>query len=223
MERVKTGIPGMDELLGGGFLPGSLVLVVGVPGAGKTVFCSQFLYNGAVQYGEAGVFVNFEEPAQKLYEHLAVFGMNFKGVEKQLKVVTFDPRRYADLKELLRIEVSRANAKRVVLDSIAAWGLYFEVSRLRRELFELGLWMREQNCTLLFTSETPVGTARLSRFGVEEFVADCIIVLNYVRREKVFERTVQVWKMRGSDHSRAVHPFEIGPKGIVVHASEIAI
>lgn len=223
-ERVKSGIEGLDELLNGGFIPNSSILVMGTTGAGKTIFASQFIYWGAKEYNETGVYLSFEEPVESIKETAAVLGMDFDELKGKVVFLNFDPRRHIELKEMLHTTVLKSKAKRVVIDTISAWGPYVgSVSAIRRNLFELNYMLKKLGVTTLLTSEVPLGEKIASRFQVEEFIADCIIVLNYLRKEKYFERSLIVWKMRRSDHSKGVHPFEITKNGIVVYPKEFII
>ena len=224
--RVVTGIDGVDELMNGGFLPGSLVLVTGTTGTGKTIFSSQFLYNGATKYKEKGVYVSFEEPTDNIKEHGKKFGWDFDKLEKDgmIKFVRYDPYHIEDVYELIETQIKKLDAKRVVIDSISALGLYVRDSpELRRMIFNVALLLRKLNCTTILTSEILPDQKSLSRFGVEEFVADGIIVLYYLRTDSQYSRSTTVWKMRGTEHSHKLHPYVIeSNKGIVVYPKEEA-
>jgi KaiC/GvpD/RAD55 family RecA-like ATPase len=117
--------------------------------------------------------------------------------------------------------INKINAKRVVIDSLATYGLYIgEVGVVRRRLLELITQLKTTGCTTLLITEIPPGSSGISRFGVEEFLADCVIVLNYLRRHGVFERSIMIWKYRGSEHSSKVHPLRITDKGIIIFPKE---
>ena len=225
MERIKTGIPGLDELIEGGFPPKSTILVAGTCGSGKTIFCSQFLYVGATQYGENGVYVSLEESAESIKNNASRFGFDLGKLENEgkLRFVSYEPK-FRDITEIMReitSSVSEVNAKRVCVDSLAGLGLYLEtLYGIRRSIADLTMMLKNLGCTSILTTEIPPGSQGLSRFNVEEFVVDGVIVLNYVKRERIFERSVVIWKLRGSNHSRKVHPFEITERGIVVFPKE---
>ncbi|MBR9682181.1 MAG: AAA family ATPase [Candidatus Aenigmarchaeota archaeon] len=224
--RVPTGIEGVDELVNGGLLPGSLTLVTGTTGTGKTIFSSQFLYNGATKYNEKGVYVSFEEPTDNIKEHAKKFGWDFADLEKKgmIKFVRYDPYHIEDVYELIESQIKQLGATRVVIDSISALGLYVRDSpELRRMIFNIALLLRKLKVTTILTSEILPDQKALSRFGVEEFVADGIIVLYYLRTDSQYSRSTTVWKMRGTEHSHKLHPYLIqSGKGIVVYPKEEA-
>jgi len=225
-ERVKTGIPALDIVLGGGLIPKSLNLLTGTTGTGKTTTSCQFIYNGLSQFDEPAVYVSFEEPVENIKENSKKFGWDFDEYEKQDKVVfvRYDPYHVEDIYELIETNIKRINAKRVIIDSIAALGLYIkEPSDIRKTIFNIAFMLRKLDCTTLLLSEIPPMKEALSRFGVEEFVSDSVIVLYYDRKGSQFSRYLTVWKMRGSAHSNKLHPYKITRKGIIVYADEEAI
>ncbi|MBM3303609.1 MAG: hypothetical protein FJY76_00800 [Candidatus Aenigmarchaeota archaeon] len=227
MKRVKTGIAGLDDILGGGIPQNQLLLITGTSGTGKTIMCSQFLWNGVKKFGEAGVYLSFEEPADAIRENMKEFGWDFGEMEKagRLAFIKYDPFRIDEVFNILDSTIREIGATRVVVDSISALGLHVrDKSELRRMIYNLSILLRKLNCTSLIVSEIVHGTEpKLSRYGVEEFVADSVIVLYYERIESVFNRAIQVWKLRGSEHSERLHPYLIdGSKGIVVSSGEEA-
>lgn len=227
MERVKTGIAGLDDILGGGIPQNHLLLVTGTSGTGKTIICSQFLYNGVKKYGEPGVYLSFEEPAETIRENMKSFGWEFSELEKagKLAFIKYDPFRIDEIFSILESTIREIGAKRVVVDSISALGLHVgDKSELRRMIFNLSVLLRKLSCTSVIVSEIVHGTEpRISRYGVEEFVADGVVVLYYERIESVFNRAVQVWKLRGTRHSDRLHPYMIDEKnGVVVSSGEEA-
>ena len=221
--RVPTGIEGLDELVMGGLIPHSLTLLTGTAGTGKTNMAVQFIYNGARLHDEPGVYVSFEEPVENIKENAANFGWDFTQLERQGKVifVRYDPFHVEDIYELIETNIKKINAKRVVIDSVSSLGLYIrDASELRRVIFNISLLLRKLQCTSILTSEILPAQEALSRFGVEEFVTDGIIVLYYLRVDSQFARSLTVWKMRGSQHSQKLHPYMITGKGIIVYPKE---
>lgn len=223
--RVKSDINGMDELVGGGLISQSLVLVTGTTGTGKTIFSMEYIYNGAEKYNEPGVYVSFEEPVENLKANALKFGWDFDRLEKEGKVkfVRYDPYHVEDVYELIESNIKKIGAKRVVIDSISALGLYVrDTSELRRMIFNISLLLRKLKCTAILTSEIPPQQNSLSRFGVEEFVTDGIIVLYYLRTDSQYSRSITVWKMRGTDHTHKLHPYNITSEGVIVYPKEEA-
>jgi KaiC/GvpD/RAD55 family RecA-like ATPase len=222
---MTVGIPGMDELIAGGLLPGSLTLLTGTTGTGKTIFASQFVWHGAVKLEQPGLYVSFEEPAESIKRNMLKFGLDFEKLEREKKVIfaRYDPYRIEDVYELIETYIKKVKAKRVVIDSVSALGLYIrDIAELRRTIFNISLLLRKLDCTSIITSEILPAQRALSRFGVEEFVSDAIIVMYYLRTDSQFARSITVWKMRGSDHSNRLHPYKITDKGIIVYPKEEA-
>lgn len=221
-EKVKTGIAGLDEMTQGGFPRGELVLLTGTTGTGKTVLSTQFLYNGA-KMGEKGVFLSFEEPESYIKRNAATFGWNLAALEKKgmLTFIRYDPYRIADVLSILESSVRGTGATRVVIDSISAMGLYVRNdAELRRMIFDMASMLRSLGCTTIITSEMVHGKPGISRYGVEEFVSDSVIVLYYQRIQSAFSRAIQVWKLRGSSHSQKLQSYSITSSGIEVLKEE---
>lgn len=225
MERINSGIPGLDELMGGGIPKTQLILVTGTAGTGKTIFGVQFVYTGAKFLGENGVYLSFEEPIEKIRENVRGFGWDLEKLEKTRKFafIRYDPFHIEDVFNILESTAREINAQRVVVDSISAIGLHIkDETELRRMIFTLSLILRKLGCTAILTSEIVPGKKGISRYGVEEFVADSVIVLYYERLQSTFSRALQVWKVRGSAHSDKLHPYKIDSNGITVYPKEEA-
>jgi KaiC/GvpD/RAD55 family RecA-like ATPase len=226
MERVKTGIIGLDDLIQGGFPQGSSVLVAGGTGTCKTIFAMQYIYNGALEYGEPGLFVTVESNAKNIAWNMESFGWDIRQLQEERKVNIYRlhtaPKRDFDslIKEELKTITSlvkELGVKRLVVDSTTAIAaLISEPASIRNLLFKFGDGLKELNCTTLFTSETKSEKTTFSAYGVEEFMADGVIVLYFAPPNRI----LFVRKMRGTNHSKNVHPFEISPKGIVVKPKE---
>ncbi len=225
MERVKTGIPGLDEIMNGGVPKGQLVLLSGTCGTGKTTMCGQYVYQGLTKFNENGIFLSFEDMPKNVKNNLKQFGWDFEPFEKQNKFdfIRYDPYHIEDVFDLLESNVREIDAKRIVIDSVSALGLHVrDKAELRRMIFNLSAVLRKLGCTVIMVSEIVPGTTGISRYGVEEFVTDSVVVLYYERNEFAFTRAVQVWKMSGSDHSKKLHPYKITKKGIVIQPGEEA-
>lgn len=225
MERIKTGIPGMDKILGGGIPETQLALITGTSGTGKTTFCCQFMHEGIKRFNERGVYLSFEEPAESIKENVKEFGWDFTPLEKsgRFSFIRYDPYHIEDVFDILESSIREIKATRVVVDSISALGLHVkDDAELRKMIFDLSMILRKLSCTSLMVSEIVPGATGLSRYGVEEFVADSVIVLYYERLQSTFSRAIQVWKVRGSSHSEKLHPYNITKKGITVYPDEEA-
>lgn len=225
MERTKTGIPGLDELINGGIPKGSNVLLSGGPGTGKTIFATQYLYNGALQYGEAGLFVTLEGNVRDIAWNMESFQWDIKSLQDQgmftiyklgMEFIkdkqTLETKLDEQLNEIAK-EVQEINAKRLVIDSTTVFGAYLDPSLLRTTLFKLCDKLKTFGCTTILTSETQANKYVFSAFGVEEFVVDGVIALYFSPPN----RSLFVRKMRGTTHDKNIHPLEIGQKGIAVN------
>jgi KaiC/GvpD/RAD55 family RecA-like ATPase len=224
-ERVKTGISGLDEIMKGGIPKGQLVLLSGTCGTGKTTMCGQYVYHGLTKYNENAIFLSFEDMPENIKKNLKQFGWDFEQFEKQNRFdfIRYDPYHIEEVFDILESNVRSIKAQRIVIDSVSALGLHVrDKAELRRMIFNLSNILRKIGCTVIMVSEIVPGSLGISRYGVEEFVTDSVIVLYYERNEFTFTRAVQVWKMSGSDHSKKLHPYKITSKGIVVQPGEEA-
>ncbi len=222
IERVKTGIPGLDELIGGGFPKGSVILLSGTCGTGKTLTSIQFLWYG-VQNGENGVYISFEESIPQIKSMAKEFGWDLEKAEKEGKLimVRYDPFHVEDIIDLVVSSVRKINAKRLAIDSVSALGMYIrDPTEVRRSIYTLVSNVYKLGCTTILTSEILPDQLELSRFGVEEFLADGVIVLYYTRVNSYFARAITIWKMRYTQHSQRIHPYKITENGIVVYPQE---
>lgn len=225
--KTKSGISGLDDITGGGLPTGRPTLVCGGPGCGKTLFAAQFIVNGITQYNEPGLFVTFEEKADELAQNVASLGFDLEKLQKakQLKMDYVHLERHEmsetgdyDLEGLfIRLDhaISSMGAKRVVLDTIENLfaGLNNEAI-LRAELRRLFHWLKERGVTSVITAEK--GDGVLTRHGLEEYVSDCVIVLDHRVNEQMSTRRLRVVKYRGSFHGTNEYPFLIDNDGITV-------
>ncbi|MEM3928074.1 MAG: ATPase domain-containing protein [Archaeoglobaceae archaeon] len=240
LERVPTGIPGFDELCEGGLLRDRSYLVSGPSGSGKTVFALQFIVNGVEKFNEPGIFVATEERPQHLREHSITFGWDLEKLEdenmlaivdatstkiglpsdeKYIDVRPFDTRSLLD--QIITIQ-DEIGAKRAVVDSTTSIGFVIgDPAKFRVELLKISTTMEILGLTSLLTCEViENGPDKISRFGVENFVVEGTIVLYYTRIENTRMRSIEIFKMRGTNHSKKIHPFEITNRGIVVYSKE---
>ncbi|MFA4945945.1 MAG: ATPase domain-containing protein [Candidatus Micrarchaeia archaeon] len=224
MNRVPTGIPGLDELTEGGFPEASSVLLSGGAGSGKSIFCMQYLYYGAKELHEPGVYITLEEGPHNLWWNTQRFKWDLLSLEQQnlLRIYKFEPT--ADMRENLDEQTQRIiekakslNAKRLVIDSITAFSFWMdENSKIRYAIYNLLEELRKLKCTTILTCETPGGKYDVSRFGVEEFLSDGVVQLFF----NPPYRSLFVRKMRGTNHDKRVHPLEINERGLSIKPEE---
>ncbi|ATU09119.1 ATPase domain-containing protein [Methanohalophilus portucalensis] len=236
--RVKTGIPGFDELCGGGLVRDRSYLVSGTSGAGKTIFSTQYIYNGITQYGENGIIVATEERPEQIRENMMRFGWDLQALEEENKLAIIDAcstkigipsqEKYVDVRpfdirsmmDQIIATQEEIDAKRALIDSTTSISFYLhEAARIRVELLKLSTTLEIIGLTSLMTCEI-VDENQPSRFGVENFVTDGTFSLYYDMRDNVRSRSVEIYKMRGSDHSKKVHPYEVTKEGFVIHPHE---
>lgn len=223
--KCPSGIQGLDEITGGGIPRGRPTLVSGSAGCGKTLFAVEFLVRGALEHGEPGVFMAFEESARDLAQNVASLGFDLADLAARKRLlVDFVSIERTEIQETgeydlegLFIRLGHAidsiGAKRVVLDTIESLfaGLSDE-GILRSELRRLFRWLKSKGVTAVITAER--GENTISRHGLEEYVADCVIMLDHRITEQVSTRRARVVKYRGSRHETNEFPFLIGVDGI---------
>jgi len=221
-QRAKTGIPGLDEMLHGGFIPGSAVLVQGAPGTGKTTLGLQFLYHGITQEDEPGLFITFEEFPQTIYRDALSLGWDLQQLEeaKKLRLIFTSPRIFLPSLEIPTSPLNRAimerGVKRVVLDSITHFTrLTVNPIELRKIYTTVVNGLKREGVTTLLTGEEGTAGFRHTAGGLA-FLVDTIILTRYVEIASAMERAIMVIKMRGSSHDKAIRRFEIRRGGIIV-------
>ena len=227
LAKARTGINGLDEITGGGLPRGRPTLVCGGPGCGKTLFALQFIISGATRFGEPGVVMTFEETEEDLTQNVRSLGVNLPDLVARKKValdyVRIERSEIAETGEYdlegLFIRLGHAidtiGARRVVLDTIEALfaGLPSQAT-LRAELRRLFAWLKAKKVTAIITGERGEGT--LTRYGLEEYVADCVILLDHRVINQVSTRRLRILKYRGSLHGTNEYPFLIAKDGLSV-------
>jgi len=227
LSKAPTGITGLDEITGGGLPQGRPTLICGDAGSGKTVLSIEFIVNGATQYNEPGVFMAFEEKSNELATNVASLGFDLKKLiaAKKIRVdhVQIDRSEIEETGEYdlegLFIRLGHAidtiGAKRVVLDTIES--LFSGLSNhaiLRAELRRLFTWLKDKGVTTIITGEK--GDGKLTRQGLEEYVSDCVILLDHRIQNQISTRRLRIIKYRGSFHGTNEYPFLIDEDGISV-------
>ena len=223
IKRIESGVPGLDRLISGGLMEDSVTLVTGEAGTGKTIFCSQFLWHG-LKKGETCIFITLEEDPEDIKEDAKVFGWDFDSYEKRglFRLIYHDPAQVNNLGSLIIDEVNSLKAKRLVIDSTSIIGLNLQdASKIRKILYNTINVIKKNNCTAIITAEIPEGSRGLSKFGVEEFIVDGVIVLNYLEYASGgLDRSLIIRKMRRTDHGKDIYPIDITGKGMVVKPVE---
>ncbi len=227
IRKAPTGIDGFDDLTLGGLPAGRPTLVCGSAGCGKTLFASTFLINGAREFNEPGVFVTFEERPVDIIDNVASLDFGLDELIEQGKVyfehIAIDPSQLAevgdfDLEALfLRLElaIDAVGAKRIVLDTIESlFSAFTNEAILRAEIRRLFDWLKERGVTAVITGER--GEGALTRQGLEEYVSDCVILLDHRVHNQVSTRRLRIVKYRGTAHGTNEYPFLIGRDGFSV-------
>lgn len=225
--KTRTGIEGLDEITNGGLPSGRTTLVCGGAGSGKTVLGIEFLAHGILKYGEPGVFVAFEETAEELSQNVASFGYDLEKYQEDGSIaidhVFIDRSEIEETGEydlsglFIRLEsaIDQVKAKRVVLDTIEVLfaGLK-NASIVRSELRRLFRWLKDKGVTSIVTGER--GDGALTRYGLEEYVADCVILLDHRVTDQLSTRRLRIVKYRGTLHGTDEYPFLMTQDGIAV-------
>ena len=221
--RIPTGVKGFDELVEGGLPESSLVIVTGGCGTGKSIFAMNFLVEGALR-NEPGVYVSLEEDVQENIKEMMLFEWPIEQLISEKKLLITQPELYDFDKLVTHIEdaATKMKAKRIVIDSSSLIGLYFkDAFKVRRAMIDLENMLKRLKSTAVVINEIKEGDEGLSTYGVEEFIADGVIVLYCQKKENLFARAVAIRKMRATNHSMKIHPMQIRkPGGIVVFPSE---
>ena len=228
LPKAPTGIRGLDEITGGGLPKGRSTLVTGGAGCGKTLLGVQFLVAGAREYGEPGVLVTFEESAEKITANFASLGFDLDRLLKDELLVIYAFRAeptevigtgefdFEPLFLLLDEAINHVGARRVMLDSIESlFGMFKAQAIVRAELGRLFGWLEDRAVTAIVTGE-PGDNDSLTRYGIEEYVSDCVIALDHRSQNEVSTRRLRVVKYRGSAHETNEYPFLISARGFTV-------
>jgi len=246
-DRVRTGIKGLDELIEGGLPSGFSFLLLGGPGTGKTTFGVQYLYKGATEFGENGMYVTFDEPPYSISNNSQRYGWNIPEQEKAGKIAfvdaspikrqgataTFVPPTLQQnflgsakfsvesvLTEIKEVK-NKVNAKRCVIDSISALMLQFRDDfEIRQQTLKLIKDLTEMDLTTIMLAENAEDRQEVTRFGAEAFLAQGVIVLHMYRVEESNVKALEVRKMRGAKHTDRLCPYRITSEGIEVYPEE---
>lgn len=229
MEKTKTGIKGFDGLVEGGFPKGSIVLLSGTPGTGKTIFALEYLFNGASRFNEKGIYVTFEEKADDLKKQAMQFGWDIEQLEKSNKIKILEIPANSITKNTVReiIDiVKKFNVCRLVIDSISSISINLP-EHSEKGVGELAIskfiynfvseLKKLKEATTIIISQSPSDNL-FSRDKVSEFVCDGIIHIIYESMGGEYSRSMTIRKLRRTKNDEDIHPLEISKKGLVVHS-----
>lgn len=225
--KARTGIRGLDEVTLGGLPAGRPTLICGGPGCGKTLLATSFLVNGAVMFEEPGVFMSFEESSDDLIKNVASLGYDLGALVAQKKIaIDFVRLERSEIEEsgeydleglFVRLDyaIKSVGAERVVLDTLEVlFAGLGDTQILRAEIRRLFAWLKQRNVTAIITAEQ--GAGALTRFGIEEYVSDCVLLLDNRVHNEITTRRLRVVKYRGSAHGTNEYPFLIDAQGVSV-------
>ncbi len=237
MDRVRTGVVGLDEMLNGGFPSRRSILVCGGPGSGKTLLGINYLYFGASEFDEKGVFISLEEDAGRIIENVKSSFPKWEGFEKlvdkgDITIVKLQPfagsagladfsANFETLADTITSYVTQRGVKRVVIDSATIIEMLFATPQaFRRSFYNLLSYLTNLDATVLFTAELPTLVREESSYTLEQFIADGVIYLYNLPRGEKRIAAIEVLKMRGTAHSKNVVPLKFTPEGIEVYPEE---
>ena len=225
IKRIKTGIPGMDELLKGGLREKTSILIGGPPGTGKTIFAIQFIIEGAKRK-EPGIYITSEETVEDIRECADSLGLPLRKYEKKGLITLIQqsilPKKLMTISVPLN-QIKKKKVKRVVLDSITLfeYGQTSGIVDYRKEVLNFVLRMKELDVNLLAIAEKPVIDIDNIQYKPEDFLFEGVIILTKIRQSSSFEHCIKIPKIRGQDHSVDVHPYKISKGGITIFPTEI--
>lgn len=244
MNRVCTSIPGLDDLIEGGFVENDVILITGGPGTGKTTFGIQYLVGGIKDNNEPGIYVSFEETPARVIRNMWRFGWDLEQHvrENMLRIIQVDPIRYKDfimkeahsaaiqlkpegnmLKSTLdqvQLMIKEIKARRLFIDSITSLKISPDESMVRFTIMEMIKNLEKLDCTTLLSSEI---IKENSSFSVEEYLCEGVIKLHVFRIGGNREKAIEILKMRGVKHDEIMHPYTIIDNGIVVFPTDSVI
>jgi KaiC domain protein len=225
MERVKVGIVGLDDMLGGGLIAGSICSLIGTYGTGKTTFSLEFVWDG-LKKGESIIYISLEEREERILLYMRQKGWDVEPfLNKTLFVIKLDPTDFNLANNRIKNElpklIQKVKASRVVIDPISLFeDLFTSDSERRQEMFRFIEGLRDKQCTIMMTSETDRDNVFSSRHALIEYLSDTVILLRYVRPSDLTDvhLALEVVKMRMSSHSREIKPYELMQDQVLVYS-----
>ena len=222
IRRVRTGIPGLDDMLSGGFVEGSAVLLMGAPGTGKTTLGMQYLYNGIVQCNEPGLLITFEEFPQILLRDAQSYGWDMQALEdtNKLRIIYTSPQLFLSSLQAPNSPLNRTildwGVRRIVLDSVSHFRRLTNDPKELREICGTVInGFKREDLTSILTCEAGSSPLEVDRAKLA-YAVDAVLMTRYVEVDSAMERAIMVLKMRASAHTQDIHRFEIRPQGIVI-------
>ncbi|MBI5159017.1 AAA family ATPase [Candidatus Micrarchaeota archaeon] len=223
VDVVPSGVPGLDSLMEGGFIRGNIVTVCGDTGVGKTTLATQFLYHGAKEHGEPGLYISFDEHKRSYYRNMIRYGWDFDKLEKEKKFIfieypVHEVEQFLAQEGVIRDLIDTVGVERLVIDSATSLELVHETELQRRQgVLKLIGKLRNWGCTTLLVSEgaAEVGSVTRDRFGAE-VLSDGLIQLYYLREKGVRTRALEIVKMRGVVHECRLVPMNLTATGIAL-------
>jgi KaiC/GvpD/RAD55 family RecA-like ATPase len=227
MERVKTGIAGLDEALGGGYPAGSIVSLVGGSGCGKSTFAMQFLQRGITENKESGLYISFEEEKQRYFDYMKNYGWDLAEMERSRKFTFLEyPPQEVDhfLSQELMIHdmIDEMKITRVVIDSITSFAVMYDTPyRKKQETVKLLSKLKKWGCTIMLTAESSVDSEGNphARFSIEP-LSDGVIYLYNIRKGEQRQRALEVIKMRGTSYEGRMFPMRFTANGVEIYPNE---
>ena len=231
IQKIRTGITGFDHISNGGLPQGRTTLVSGSAGSAKTIFAVQFLAEGIIKYGQRGVFITFEEWVDDIRRNMKSFNWDIEKWEEEGKWIFVDASPQPDEPPIIignydlgalmaRIEyaIQKIGATRVSMDSLGAiFNQFSDTYNIRQELFRIASTLKKLNVTSVLTAERTNEYGEIARFGIEEFVADNVIILRNILEEEKRRRTIEILKYRGTSHQKGEFPFTVqSENGIIL-------
>lgn len=235
VNRIPTGIAGLDDLIQGGLPEGSVNILSGPAGSAKTTIGMQFIYNGALDHEEGGLFLTLEESRDNIITAMQDFGMDLEPLMNDGRIYLIDMGGllreganvrdevereivgFAALKNFLESFLQHGNINRIVVDSLTAASLFYKSNEeIRQEMFRFVRFLKKMNVTTILLAESLNQSGEESRFGIEAFMGDSFIAIGYEKAQGEYRRSLAVIKMRFTDHDNSVHPFLFTGDGIEV-------
>jgi circadian clock protein KaiC len=224
--RSKTGVPEFDQMLRGGFMKGDAILLAGSAGTGKTTLALQYLVNGARMEGENGIYLTFEQHPQQIYRDAKNFGWDLPKMEDEnkIRVICSSPNLLTgegDPEALLGDTIREINARRIAIDSLSHLAMYTKERDIRQDTYRAVNYFKLNGMSTLLILEAPQTLEQAFSIGEEglSFLVDCIVSLRFVEIDSKIRKAVVILKMRGSDHEKSLHEYEISSAGFTVRSS----